>query len=86
MAWSVIREATNEDRERMAAARARFMERHGLDEIGFDMLEDGGYGESQVECEKRKYLRKLWRACMRRALREPSADGIAYGHVGYYAD
>jgi len=85
MAWSTIRRATSEDIARVAKARERFMDRHNLDEIAFDQLDDGGYGESETEHEARMYLRKLWRRCMRRAL-QCDADGIAYGHVGYHVD
>jgi|WetSurMetagenome_2_1015567.scaffolds.fasta_scaffold1358626_1 hypothetical protein len=32
------------------------------------------------------YLAMLWKRCIRRALGEPSADGIAYDTVGYVSE
>ena len=31
-------------------------------------------------------LSRLWRRIVRRVLKSPNADGIAYGYVGYYAE
>ena len=43
-------------------------------DIGVPMMPDGGY------------LERLWRRIVRRALRCPGADGIAWDHVGYHVD
>jgi len=39
-----------------------------------------------IERERLTYLANLWRACMRRALREPNADGIAWDTVGFWVE
>ena len=97
MGWSVIREATEEDFERVAAARERFISRHreelvwlswGLDiedGVDFDCAIEWQKDDDMGRRERRTYIRGLWVACMRRALR-CNADGIAYGHVGYSVD
>lgn len=94
MSWSTIRKATDEDRERLQAAAHRFIQRHA-EEFPYvdcddpdvsenyaraleDELESSGYERE----ERGRRLRPLWRRCVRRALRSPDAEGIAYGYVG----
>ena len=98
MTWATIRKAQQEDYERSAAAARRFIARH-REELRFancclDMdIEESGpiyaieltLGDVQ-ELDRQHYLGRLWRDCVRRALREKGADGIAYDHVGYYVD
>jgi hypothetical protein len=93
MAWGTIRQATDEDIARYRAAAERFIVRHDIrqwndseyndptDDVEFhleDLVSRGQHEES-------RYLRRLWLRAVRRALRNPSADGIAYGYVGYHA-
>ena len=40
MAWSIIRQATDEDRERLDAAARRFVERHELRRWSEDVVSD----------------------------------------------
>ncbi len=40
MTWSVIRQATDADRDAVASATARFCLRHRIDTAGFDGAED----------------------------------------------
>lgn len=97
MGWSTIRKATSEDTERLNAAAQRFVERH---ELGDDVkvvpdessplwyelseyLEVMGTDWPNWDIPK---LRRLWRQCVRRALREPNAEGIAYGYVGQHVN
>ena len=88
MALSVIREATDEDYERVQAAWARFCSRYGdqyyvdLDHIGLIPDEDGrGF---PVPCT----VKAAWQKAVCRALRLPPGVDlqhpvvIAYGHVG----
>ncbi len=83
MAWVIIRKATIEDGDRLAAAKARFAERHDLqDDLDWAIaIED-----NTAPSDEQRRLRELWRACTRRALREPAADGIAWETVGYHVD
>jgi len=91
MAWSTLRQATAEDHARYLASAERFAKRHNIawDEMGFPIADIEAYIEylnapSGGNCpDKAKYLRRLWRQCVRRALRHSTADGICYGYVGY---
>ena len=98
MTWATIRKADPEDYERSAAAAIRFIDRHREELrasncfLDTDVKESGPVyaieltlGDVQ-ELDRRSYLGRLWRDCVRRALREKGADGIAYDHVGYYVD
>ena len=87
-----IRRAMADDYDRLEAAAERFAKRHKITRLDYH-----GSWEDTVEqhidyldfcgCwEDAAYLRRLWRAVIRRALREPNAHGIAYGHVVYYTD
>jgi hypothetical protein len=91
MPWSVIRKATEEDKARLRAASARFAQRHGLGDLPddvIDLYQAGVVGPAPRGCsleeeQRARYLLPLWKRAMRRALRHPSADGIAYGCVGW---
>lgn len=92
MAWSVIREATQEDRARLLAAGERFCQHHGLEvdrqwQTPTDRAEAEAShypGESQERKWLVQHLKPLWRAAVQRALREPNATGIAWGTVGFH--
>lgn len=90
MAWGTIRKATEEDTQRLNAAAIRFIERHGItglvydDETAWSELGDYLAGGGWDDTGNTRTLGQ-WKRCIRRALREPSADGIAYGYVGYHA-
>jgi hypothetical protein len=96
MAWSPIREATEEDMAKLNERARAFMERHDMTSLGIlsplnevearidEMIQ--GYGHDVFEQRRGKYLDRLWRAVVRRALKEPQADGIGYGYVGYTVD
>jgi len=79
MAWNIIRQADGIDRERVAAAEERFAKRHNLSFVAGDDLKDTLDWITYDD----PYLRKLWTACVRRALRDSRATGIAWGTVGY---
>lgn len=90
MAWSTIRRATDDDMANLAKTAKRFVERHGLGTYMSPILtvadlEIGHYGESESEARHRKHLRRLWVQCVRRTLKEPAAEGIAFGYVGFEA-
>lgn len=96
MPWNIIRTATAEDRERLNASARRFADRHGID-IGDDTGHEATWLESHIEDNARQaeptherpdalYLRRLWRACVRRALRHRWAEGIVRGCVGHHTD
>lgn len=87
MTWATIRKAQPEDTDRSNAAADRFIRRHG-EELRFancfldtDIQENGpiyaielSLGDVQ-ELDRQKYLGRLWRNCLRRALREPARMG-----------
>jgi hypothetical protein len=90
MAWNVIREATEEDAQRLLATAERFAKNNGLDideinalavesEIDY-LIENDAYSSDG------KRLRANWRRAVQRALKHPQATGIAYGYVGYSMD
>ena len=92
MAWSVIRKATNEDYEKLDLAAGRFIERHNIDtrfgngnvyvveEQLANMTSIGQREDIEIEGKR---LRRLWLACVRRALGHKWAEGIAHGTVGF---
>ena len=93
MSWHIIRSATDEDRRRLREAAQRFTVRHGLyvhpDDDPVDDLEQilatdhaVTTGGSTLYEEDLAYLRRYWRRAVQRALRDPAAEGIAYGYVG----
>ncbi len=90
MAWSCHREFTEEDVERLQITARRFVAKYNIPER--DCLD---YGEPLwrgldylLDWERDKYedLRRLWLGCLRRALRDKSATGVAYGYVGSNTD
>lgn len=99
MAWSTIRKATQEDYAVLNKAARRFADHHNLDTSNFsdrpwyervDAVVEG-YAEyhrdpNDVEHWDAMRLANLWRRVVRRALKEPSTDGIAYGYVGSHVD
>ncbi len=89
MSWSTIRRATIEDEERLNRAAVAFAERHDLRVWDADTAEatinnaiTPNYDSDEIERMECKRLGRYWLACVRRALREPTADGIARGYVG----
>ena len=92
MGWATIRKATDEDGERLNKAARRFYDKHP--EVR-DYAPDEGDWYSRVDAavmavydyvDGGKNTAKLWRRCVRRALGEPTADGIDWGYVGRRAD
>ena len=83
--FTVIRSATQDDHERVAAAARRFCARHGLD-LGEPMLSIY-YWIASAHPEDAARHRGLWAGCLCRALRVRRcvrAD-IAYGNVGRWS-
>jgi hypothetical protein len=89
-AIGTIRPFTADDDAALTASALRFAERHHLK---LDM-QDRPWQELQLELwalsatwSETTQLRRLWQACLCRALRVPvSADiTVAYGYVGYRA-
>ena len=96
MSWGTIRQSTGEDIARLNVAATSFCKRHDLPPMDWYRLGSeltyNGYGNADYDmaignhtCGDLKRLNRLWKRVMRRALREPNADGIAYGYVGYNA-
>jgi len=95
MAWATIRQATSEDTARLNAAASRFIVRYGVDtphpddryqpepHMLVDEFVDAYCEPDSVDRPYGLYLRRLWRKAVRRALRHPTTDGIAWGYVGY---
>jgi len=93
-AIGTIRQFTADDDAALTAAAVRFAERHfanGADGLDLSM-DDRPWQALQHELWSRpttwsdtKQLRRLWQACLCRALRVPVQANItvAYGHVGY---
>lgn len=75
MAWSTVRKATSEDVARWEAARARFIQRHGVDPDDLTT-----YDQGEIEAMQTRYLMRLWRRACWRAV--GTYDGISYGYVG----
>lgn len=91
MAWSVIREATDDDKAALNTAAVRFCKRHGIkiesessaiSEIESLVSVRGASLGYEIENKARK-LRPLWARIVRRALGSQSAEGISNGHVGF---
>ena len=93
MSWSVIRKATDEDYEKLEQRAEAFCKRHSLDiDEGYlcgqskaiileDVLSyDTLHGNAPHEA---RYLLKLWKRIVKRALGHHWAEGIAYGTVGF---
>ena len=83
MGWNTIRRATDADKKALEAAARKFCERHAIRCNEFDQPEMTIDCEIDCNPDNGAYLKKLWRGCVRRALNEPQADGIAYDYVGY---
>lgn len=85
MAWNTIRKATETDTNKLNAAAIRFCDTHCLNygETPYGEISAQSAVESAIEQDAA--LRKLWKRVVRRALNEPTADGIAYGYVGRFA-
>jgi hypothetical protein len=92
MGWGTIRRATDEDVKGLELTAQRFAARHGIyvDESGatrsVDLWIDRAMrdGEGWTGQNSGRVLGRQWRACVRRCLHSPGADGIEYGYVGYY--
>ncbi len=72
--WMLIRPATEEDIDRLAAVQQRFEARHGVHPDCIDPYEPNA-----------PYLRSLYKRSVRRALRHSWAEGIRFDYVGYAA-
>ena len=91
MAWLVHRNATSEDKEKLAKAARRFADRHGIryGNNGEDAESaiQNEIGMMIVDCNPdTKYIQKLWFRCTERALNSKGAEGIAWDTVGEHAD
>ena len=90
MAWSVIREATDEDRELLEQRAVAFCKRHDIPVRAGDsaVQEADWYTEPRDDDDEgqrldRQYLKTLWLRVVRRALKHPWAEGIAWDTVGF---
>jgi len=84
MAWNVIRTATKEDLERLQKAAAAFAVRHKIEV--WDGMDPVRCVEDECEYKANKAetkLRRLWIACVWRAVRDRRAEGVAWGKIGY---
>jgi gluconate kinase len=101
MAWGTIRPATDEDYENLNKAARRFAARHPEVHDHMhegDPITDADRGVTwyasvtnavdfmERYSENGKYIAMLWKRCFRRAVDEPSAEGIAWGHIGSHVD
>jgi len=87
MPWALLRRATDEDIERLDTTAARFITRHGIrryDDSDPVTTVEWAVADHDDNKNWERKLRPLWRACVRRALRDRRAEGIAYDHIGYY--
>jgi hypothetical protein len=94
MGWSTLRKATAEDVSRLETAARRFAVRHEIrvDEVPGDSPATFSVEMAMCDAGKGEYpwyeggprVARLWTACVRRALRNKHADGIAYGYVGHH--
>lgn len=89
MAWGTIRKPTDQDEQRLDAARERFIARHGAAPENLIYGRDGDWIDGwrrPLDRDEIVRYRKLWHAAAHRALRHKWATGIAHGYVGYNAD
>jgi hypothetical protein len=94
MAWVPIRKTTEEDWRKLEDKAKAFMERHGLSlDDPYDSYQDtldafalAPIGEGEEQEQERLILYRLWLRVLRRTLKEPQADGIAYGFVGFWQE
>lgn len=91
MAWSIIRKATQEDMDKLENRAEAFCKRHSIErEDEWETWQDAAEGEldyfesAGFECAG--HMRRLWKRIVGRALGNPAAEGVAYGHVGYHAE
>jgi len=87
----IIRRAFEDDYQRAADSAFRFAKRHGIKvdmspyaelvDIHAAHLDVVSQVETHIEALSRTYLRKLWRGCFRRAVREADATGFGWGSV-----
>ena len=98
MAWSVIRKETDEDYAALNKAARRFADRHGIALVMFNNTNSiydqvDTFIQANLESTPAddweyagaKYLETIWKRCVRRALKEPAADGVAWGSVGFHS-
>lgn len=97
MSWSTIRKATEEDVAKLNARAGNFIARHDLATAielpGFpdkdfvwaleDWLAWNLNEANNPYPDHARYLRKLWRQVVKRALGHHWAEGIAFGYVGF---
>ena len=99
MGWVSVRKADLEDIEALDKAAVKFMQRHSLELYGTMLFEydiensdihahvaleqDLEQLKSHCYTSRGRYIERLWKKCMARALRVRKTDGIAYGCVGY---
>jgi hypothetical protein len=81
MKWRTIREATEEDYERLADAAREFCTLHKM-AIPDDEPDPAAF----VLGRSTPRLLRLWRQCAARALGAPGAEGIENGHVGFRSE
>ena len=85
MAWSTIRKATDEDYERLDTTARNFASRHNISIVEGDnpaQTVEWAISDHDNWPGMNAYLRKLWRARKKYALRDKRAEGIAWGHIG----
>ena len=85
MAWSVVRKATQEDTERLAAIHRRFAARYHVEllEVTPDEVEAMLDALERHDWELGHYLNGLLRRAIRRA---GLYEGIAWGYVGFHVE
>ena len=84
MAWATIRKATEFEIEQLKAAEEQIKKQYGVLDVAWDM----SYWLNGASWERAMQLKKA-QAAYRRAVRKilgGSAEGIAYGYVGYHVD
>ena len=88
MAWSTLRQATSEDRERLDTTARNFATRHNIAIVGGDNpVQTIEWAISDPDpLGFNAHLRKLWRARKKYALRDKRAEGIAWGYIGRNVD
>jgi hypothetical protein len=100
MPLSVIRRMTSEDEKRIEDSAERFIARHEPtlrrlaaprwpEEAASTYIVGAlipSYGETADDANDRRMLARLWLACFRRAVNEPTATGCGWGHIGIWTD
>jgi len=79
MSWSIIRVAEKEDYIRLNKTAIDMIKKYNLH---VDYEKNPWYSLSLFLDITHSELASIWRKRLRRALRESSAEGIAYGYVG----